>query len=120
MIESFEALARMRTVLRDGLALLDGAEHDDPQVSVTLARIAAALDAEDDPATLRAKVADQDHDRFDDELEDLIRLNAILAAAASADRDRLVDRLKTVRESRRDLAYYGGAGGEGARCDVSG
>ncbi len=120
MSDSFEALARMRTVLRDGLALLDGAEHDDPQVAASLARIAAAIQGEDDPVALRARVPEADQERFDDELEELIRLNAILTAAASSDRDQMVVRLKAVRESRRDLSYYGGAGNEGARCDVSG
>lgn len=120
MTDPFEALARMRTVLRDGLGLLDGAGQEDPEVPTALARVAAALQAHEDPAALRARVPEADHERFDDELEELIRLNAILASAASSDREHLVGRLKAVRESRRDLAYYGGAGSEGARCDISG
>lgn len=120
MSEPFETLASMRRALQEGLGLLDGAAHDDPEVAPALARIVAALGAHEDPAALRARLPEAAHERFDDELEELIRLNAILASAASSDRDRLVGRLKAVRESRRDLAYYGGAGSEGARCDVSG
>lgn len=106
----------------DGLALLDGAAVDDSDVPVALGRIAKVLAEAGDFASMREEVPAADHDRFDDELEDLLRLNAVLTAAVKQDREALVRRLKVTRESRRDLARQSVAASEGAgnRCDVSG
>ena len=122
MTDSFQSLRESRRVLEEGLALLDGAAHDDIAIPEAIGRISASLGASEDPATLRAAVAKDDLERFDDELEDVLRLNAILVTAVKRDRDALVQRLKATRESRRDLKRQssGDSAAAGVRCDVSG
>ncbi|MDG1049186.1 MAG: hypothetical protein P8R46_03160, partial [Planctomycetota bacterium] len=95
---------------------------DDVDVPVALGRIAAALASAADLAAMREGVPAESHERFDDELEDLLRLNAVLTAAVKQDRDAMVQRLKVTRESRRELARQSASVSEGAgnRCDVSG
>ena len=75
-----------------------------------------------DFAAMRDSVPADGRERFDDQLEDLLRLNAVLTAAVKQDRDALLQRLKVTRESRRDLARQvsGAPDGAGNRCDVSG
>jgi len=108
--------------MEDGLALLDGASVEDADVPDALGRLASTVAEVGDFAAMRESIQAGDHERFDDELEDLLRLNAVLTAAVKQDRDALVRRLKVTRESRRELArQVGGApGGAGNRCDVSG
>lgn len=122
MSDPFQALRDARRVLEEGLALLDGAAHDDRAIPEAIGRIVASLAATEDPADLRAAVAKDDLERFDDELEDVLRLNVILVSAAKRDREVLVHRLKATREARRDLRHQssGGSAVAGARCDVSG
>ncbi len=108
--------------MEEGLALLDGASAGDPDVPNALGRLAETVAAAGDFAAMRESVPAEDRERLDDEMEDLLRLNAVLTAAVKQDRDALVRRLKVTRESRRDLArQVGGApDGAGNRCDVSG
>ncbi|MDG1984960.1 MAG: hypothetical protein P8M11_10355 [Planctomycetota bacterium] len=119
---AFGRLLEARRAMEDGLALLDGAAVDDVDVPVALGRIAAALASAADLAAMREGVPAESHERFDDELEDLLRLNAVLTAAVKQDRDAMVQRLKVTRESRRELARQSASVSEGAgnRCDVSG
>ena len=119
---AFARLHEARRAMEDGLALLGGAAVDDVDVPVALGRIAAALASAADLAAMREGVPAESHERFDDELEDLLRLNAVLTAAVKQDRDAMVQRLKVTRESRRDLARQSASVSEGAgnRCDVSG
>ena len=118
--EAFERIAAMRAKLKSGLALFDDAAHDDPTVADGLRKLTEALHAFEDPTALRASVPAGDLERFDDELEELARLNAVLIAAAVQDREGLVNRLVRVRSSLRDLNFYAESGSAGARCDVSG
>lgn len=120
MTDPFEALGRMKAALEEGLALLDGTADDDQAVAAALGRVAEEVNAGPNPEVLREAVAAPDLDRFDDQLEELMRLNAVLARAVSMDRERLIGRLKSVRDSRRDLSYYDDARGpSGGRCDMS-
>lgn len=120
MTDPFDHLARLKAQLDEGLALLDGAAPDDPAVPEALGRVATALRSGPDLAELRGAVPAERLGAFDDRLEELLRLNAVLARAVSADREALVSRLRNVRTSRRDLAYYGkGEGAAGGRCDMS-
>lgn len=108
--------------MEDGLALLDGASAEDADIPVALGRLAATLASVGDFAAMRDSVPADGRERFDDQLEDLLRLNAVLTAAVKQDRDALLQRLKVTRESRRDLARQvsGAPDGAGNRCDVSG
>lgn len=120
MNDPFEALASMKATLEEGLALLDSVSVEDAAGLDALARVAAAVAGGPDPASLRAAVEPGRLDDFDDQLEELMRLNAVLTRAAALDRDRLSERLKNVRTSRRDLSYYAaGTAGSGERCDLS-
>ena len=121
-VGAFGRLHEARRAMEDGLALLDGAAVDDVDVPVALGRIAAALASAADLAAMREGVPAESHERYDDELEDLLRLNAVLTAAVKQDRDAMVQRLKVTRESRRELARQSASVSEGAgnRCDVSG
>lgn len=116
----FDRVAAMRAHLEAGLTLLGDAAHDDPSIADGLARLTDALTAFEDPSELRALVPAEEIDRFDDELEELVRLNAVLIAAAVQDREGLIGRLVRVRSSLRDLDFYAESGSAGARCDVSG
>ena len=117
---AFERIAQMRAKLKGGLALLDDAGHDDPTIADGLGKLTEALHAFEDPTELRAQVPAEDLERFDEDLEELARLNAVLIAAAVQDREGLVSRLVRVRSSLRDLNFYAESGSAGARCDVSG
>jgi hypothetical protein len=115
--DAFHALARAQAVLEDGLAFVDRGQVDDAGAPEVIAKLAAELAALPDPVDLRATVAAADLERFDDELEELIRLNAVLMAALRADRDDVALRLVAIREARRGKRD---AAPTGVRCDVSG
>ena len=76
MNDPFEALAAMKVALEEGLALLDGASVDDTAGLDALARVTASIVAVPNPATLRAAVPAERLEEFDDQLEELLRLNA--------------------------------------------
>ena len=118
----FGELLDARRILEEGLALLDGATADDPEVPVAIGRVVEALRAAGDPRDLRAAVPPDEVERFDNEAEEVLRLNAVLISAVKRDREALMGRLKAARESRRDLKRQssGASGGAGARCDLSG
>lgn len=118
----FGRLAEMRRAMESGLALLDGARPDDVAVPDALQRIAGAIAVTGDLEAMGLGLGEGERERFDLEVEELLRLNAVLTAAVRQDRDALLQRLKATRESRRDLARQSPAGSEGAggRCDVSG
>ena len=118
----FERLAEARRAMQGGLSLLDGARAEDADVPAARERLSRALADTGDFAAARKEVPQGDLECFDDELEDLLRLNAVLTAAVRQDREALMQRLKATRESRRDLARQAAAPSEGAggRCDVSG
>lgn|GEM_PF-3589981 len=120
--EAFGRLAEARRAMESGLALLDGSSVEDGDVPAALGRIAAVVSEAGGYATMRENIAAADLERFDDELEDLLRLNAVLTAAVRQDREALIQRLKITRESRRDLARQSPdvSEGSGGRCDVSG
>jgi hypothetical protein len=119
---AFGRLAEARRAMESGLALLDGSSVEDGDVPAALGRIAAVVSEAGGYSVMRASVGEADLERFDDELEDLLRLNAVLTAAVKQDREALIQRLKATRESRRDLARQAPdvSEGSGARCDVSG
>ena len=120
MNDPFEALAAMKAALEEGLALLGGASVDETAGLDALARVTASIVSGPNPATLRAAVPEERLEEFDDQLKELLRLNAVLMRAAALDRDQLAERLKSVRSSRRELGYYGQeAAGAGGRCDLS-
>ena len=120
MNDPFEALAAMKAALEEGLALLGGASVDETAGLDALARVTASIVSGPNPATLRAAVPEERLEEVDDQLEELLRLNAVLMRAAALDRDQLAERLKSVRSSRRELGYYGQeAAGAGGRCDLS-
>ena len=121
-MDPFDSLAASRRALEEGLALLDGAPHDDPEIPAAIGRIAASLASADDPVALRAALPDEDRERFDDEIEELMRLNAVLVSAVTRDREVLAERLGVAREARRVLRRQGGGESAcaGARCDISG
>ena len=118
----FGELSDAKRILEEGLALLDGAAPDDPEVPVAIGRIVEALRTAGDPRDLRAAVSPKDLERFDSEAEEVLRLNAVLISAVKRDREALMGRLKATRESRRDLKRQSSdaSDGAGARCDVSG
>ena len=99
MNDPFEALAAMKAALEEGLALLDGASMDDAAGLDALARITASIVAGPNPDTLRAAVPEERLEDFDDQLEDLLRLNAVLMRAAALDKDKLAERLKSECEA---------------------
>lgn len=118
----FDELADAKRLLQEALSLLDGAAHDDPDVPVAIGRVVEALRSARDPRELRAEVAPEDVDRFEDEAEEVLRLNAVLVSAVKRDREALFGRLKATRETRRDLQRSSGGleAGTGSRCDMSG
>ncbi|MBL6756915.1 MAG: hypothetical protein ISQ11_10935 [Planctomycetes bacterium] len=119
---AFDRLAEARRVMESGLALLDGASVEDADVPAALGRIAAVVSEAGAYPAMREGIPAAELERFDDELEDLLRLNAVLTAAVKQDREALTQRLKATRESRRDLARQAPdvSEGSGGRCDVSG
>ena len=75
---AFGRLAEARRAMEDGLALLDGASVEDADVPNALGRLASTVAEVGDFAAMRESIQAGDHERFDDELEDLLRLNAVL------------------------------------------
>lgn len=119
-MDPFEEVAEARDLLKNALALFDGSNHDDAEAPGAMARVTAGLSTLRDPAALRREVPEAERERFDDELEELLRLNAVLVEAIRLDQEELVRRLRTVRTSQRDLSYHGAVASSGSRCDVSG
>lgn len=120
MKSPLDQLAEARLLLQGGLALFDQADLDDASIPDALMRLTAALEAQPDPLTLRSQVAEADLEAFDDEVEELVKLNAVLVTVASNDREALVSTLSKARAARKGTAYYGRSGGEGGRCDMTG
>ena len=123
--DPFAELRCAKEALRDGLALLQGATPGEPDQSgagrvVAWQQVLERIAAAGSPEALRRRVAPARHQEFDDELEEMMRLNAVLVAAVGEEKDLLFGRLRVVRESRRDLAFYGPVATEGERCDISG
>lgn len=119
MTTPFEAIAEARDVLRAGLAALDRVHEGDELAA--LDHVNRVLGELADPSALRETVDPDDLDRFDDELEEVARLNAVLVSAAASERDRLVDKLSQVRSTRRDLGRHTvKSETSGARCDIAG
>ena len=128
MIEAsdpFIGLKASRDALEAGLALLDsGAPEGTDQVDTlqpdAWGHVVATLAAAPDPEALRTTVPAARLEEFDGEVEELLRLNAVLVAGVQQERGGLLGKLKTVRETRRGMSFYGAAGPDGDRCDISG
>ncbi len=125
MSAEFASLESASRVLRDGLALLDESvasreSGGSPDLAERLAGLTKALGDLPDPVALRATVPADELERFDDELEELSRLNAVLLAAVAHDRDSVGERLVRVHRSRRDLQPHRVDGPGGVRCDATG
>ncbi|MEL6431169.1 MAG: hypothetical protein AAFU73_00265 [Planctomycetota bacterium] len=116
MSEAFRHLETARAVLEDTLALLDGDRSAD---APALAELDRRLRALPDPAELRATLPAAEHEAFDDRLEELQRLNAVLVMALRRDRDAVGAELVAVRR-RRTGRRVEPEPRAGARCDVSG
>lgn len=123
--EPFEELRRTKASLRIGLGLLEGAagqpaESNDPGLKAAWEKVIAALTGGEALAKMRTQVDAERLVAFDEELREVVRLNAVLMAAVKVEQGRVIGRLRRVRETRRELAYYAGVRGEGERCDISG
>ena len=123
--DPFAELECVKNALRDGLALLDegassSADRDESERASAWATVAKRFATSESPEALRERVAPAEHARFDDELAELIRLNAVLVSAVTEEKESLLGKLRVVRESRRDLAFYGNVGTHGERCDLAG
>ncbi len=123
--DPFAELESAKQALRDGLTLLDQSapgevDQDDTGSTAAWEQVAARFATAESPEALRERVAFDRVPEFDEKLEEVIRLNAVLAAAIAQEKDHLLSRLRSVRESRRDLAFYGAVAAEGERCDISG
>jgi hypothetical protein len=124
-LDPFAELASAKKALRDGLALLDGGasselDQGDTGRLTAWREISQRIADAGSPESLRQRVAPEQLQEFDEELAEMMRLNAVLVAAVAEEKDLLVGRLRVVRESRRDLAFYSAVATEGERCDISG
>lgn len=125
VLDPFTELASAKKALRDGLALLDGGASSelgqgDTGRLTAWEEISERITKAGSPEALRERVAPERVNEFDEELAEMMRLNAVLVAAVAEEKDLLADRLRVVRESRRDLAFYSAVATEGERCDISG
>ncbi len=123
--DPFQGLKASKDALEAGLALLDGSaavglDQDDAAHVAAWANVMEAIASAPQPDSLRAAVPESRLADFDGELEELIRLNAVLAAAIELEKGDLMGKLKAVRETRRDLSFYGATEPQGDRCDISG
>ena len=123
--DPFLVLEGTKRTLRDGLTLLDRSasgdtDQDDAGRVAAWQKVMGALHAAPYPEELRANVPADRLEAFDEEIEELLRLNAVLLSAVSSEKDQVLGKLRKVREARRGLAYYGSAAPEGDRCDISG
>ena len=124
-VDPFAELESVKKALREGLTLLDRSasgdtDQDDQGRLAAWEQVAARFATSESPEALRERVATELQAKFDEELSEVIRLNAVVVAAVAAEQERLLGRLRAVRESRRDLAYYSAVEPEGDRCDISG
>ena len=124
-VDPFAELQRSKEALQDGFALLDEGslgETDEQSAGRVAAwqQVAARSTTCESPQSLRDRVAPERLAEFDEELAEVIRLNAVLVAAVAAEQGELLERVRAVRESRRVLGFYGSVAAEGERCDISG
>lgn len=124
-VDPFAELQRSKEALQDGFALLDEGslgESDEQSAGRAAAwqQVAARFTTCESPEALRDRVAPERLAEFDEELAEVIRLNAVLIAAVASEQGTLLGRVRAVRESRRVLGFYGSVATEGERCDISG
>lgn len=124
-VDPFLELEGCKRVLRDGLGLLESrasaeADQEDAGRLAAWEKIVHMLQSGPSPDALRAQVPADRLDEFDDALEEVLSLNAVLVSAVASEKDQILGKLRTVREVRRGMAYYQAAAPEGDRCDISG
>lgn len=125
VLDPFAGLKASRDALEAGLALLDsgapeGTDQVDTLQPAAWGHVVTTLGAAPDPEVLRTTVSVERLEEFDAEVGELLRLNAVLLAGVKQEQGGLLGKLKTVRETRRGMAFYGAAGPDGERCDISG
>jgi hypothetical protein len=125
LVDPFLELEGSKRALRGGLTLLDRSasgdtDQDDCGRVAAWQKVMGSLGATSSLEELRRSVPADRLEEFDGELEELLRLNAVLLSAVAREKEQVVGRLRKVREARRGMAYYGAAAPEGDRCDISG
>lgn len=120
MAPLFTAMERLASGLRNFLSVLDSdledAEHLMPSWQ-------ACCKAFDDFRLLNAGrqgFTPDELERYEDLIDELQRLNAVVTAAVGRERDQLLERLDLAHRADRSLAYYASTEASGTTCDVAG
>ena len=121
MSEQESRLDAYARALRACLGALDDAGPDEPGVARAFRTLELRFSELGDLAAARAAVlAGPGRDRFDERLEEVTGLRAVLVATLARERERLLGLLARCREARRgrrDVALHAAVG---RTCDVEG
>lgn len=116
----FERLQAARNSLRSCLSELDGGAPDDVDVGRRFDSMREAFSDLGDLAALWDEIDEDDGDRLQEGLEELMRLNSVLTRVVQRDEERLLAELKHTRQGRMGLEALRQPTDSGGTCDFSG
>ena len=115
-----ERIDAFEQTMREFLETLRDSTPEDDRVMTSWTRCSDAFRDMGDPDRLLDGLEGEEKARVEDRVDDLVRLNAVLASAVRRERDHVVQALDHTQGGRRALAGYGSHGETGEICDLSG
>lgn len=116
----FQSMRSVEVAMRDFLSALDRKSDNEGHLIRAWSRCSQAF-GELREKELRCSAQPlEDQERFEDELERLQRLNAVVTAAVGRERDQLVERLERAMKAGKILSNFKSTDQTGATCDVAG
>ena len=106
--------------MREFLEMLRDSTPEDDRVMTSWSRCSDAFRNMGDTDRLLDGLEGEDRARVEDRVDDLVRLNAVLASAVRRERDHVVQALDRTHGGRRALAGYASHDEVGEICDLSG
>lgn len=116
--EVYSRLERYGSAMRQCLSVLDGGAPQDPLVGQAFTALTQNFEALGDLTALVRSVAPDGSERLEAKLEELTRLNAVLAAAVGQDAERMLELMRRARDARRACQQALGEGRTGESCDI--
>lgn len=120
MSDVFERLEAARESLRSCLSELDSCAPNDAGVGRRFDSMRVAFQDLGDLAALWDQIPDEEEDRLQEGLEELMRLNTVLTRVVQRDEERLLAELSHARQGRLGLEALRQPTESGGSCDVSG
>lgn len=118
--EIFERIDRAGQCLRACLSEMDAGAPQDIDIGRRFDAMREAFVELGDLAGLWDQIAEDEEDRLQSGLEELMRLNSVLTRVVQRDEERLLNQLSHARKGRIGLDALRQATQSGGNCDISG